>query len=685
MTHENEKTLATYDVVSAGSGRGESWPPLRWVVGGLLGGGVKSMTATDRRLVVDYGRDGQASFYYAPGMTVYCRRACPPGFARRLLFRTLCLASAMVLVLEGYPVSLFAALPLALLAVAVFRSAFVVRVEVDLPVPDKLDTSIVRARFVAAGPRRRRLQDFVERLNLAVADHNPPTPSSASGSDGPEGRPPLRPCGRARAGGGPVDPRSGGGPVDPRSLQEEVPPDVAPRDLSPRHLLAGVLAIGDPEDYEGALLDGLEHETRKLAFSPSPTNDPCRVAGDDLPGMDPAATACVFGGPEDAPGRDPRAGIFGAFVLDVPESFPHRRYVASYAATAEEGDARGGSGSRRAGPAAISAWLSEAPLRSADGEGLLTRWVPWVLVAARALRDDPQGPVRAWLRAFPGLGPYERRVRARWRLQPAGCYRVRMNFHEDVESEDFYAYHGGLRDAYPPSLAWGRAPGSTEGVDLLTGDVTFSVFREACALAGRMEGEFAERGVLCAPRVELADPRGYPFELRDNRWPWSSRPITPSWARHEEGHGLAALLSPPDGAGVAHVPLAGLAATLPSREVAEHMLLRADGFARTTNRMARLSRRLADGRIPGVRKDVLAMQLDEERLRHDETLRALTDDPAALVALLASVERERELLRGVLHHVDREDRRDLDSFEIRWRLGELERLRGASAEEDHDD
>ncbi len=78
------------------------------------------------------------------------------------------------------------------------------------------------------------------------------------------------------------------------------------------------------------------------------------------------------------------------------------------------------------------------------------------------------------------------------------------------------------------------------------------------------------------------------------------------------------------------------------------------------------------------------MQLAEQRLRHDETLRVLTDDPAALVALLASVERERELLRGVLHHVDREDRRGFDSFEIRWRLGELERLRGGATEEDHD-
>ncbi|MDP9486012.1 MAG: hypothetical protein M3Q49_09560 [Actinomycetota bacterium] len=656
MTHENEKTLATYDVVSAGFKRGEGWPPLRWVVDGLLGEGVKSMTATDRRLVVDYGRDGQASLHYAPGMTVYCRRARPPGFARRLLFRALCLASAMVLILEGYPVSLFAALPLALFAVSVFRSAFVVCVEVDLPVPDKLDTSIVRALFVAAGPRRRRLQDFVERLNLAVADHNPPSSSSSpSGSDGPEGQTPLRPCGR---------PRESEGLVAPQSPQEEVPPDAAPRDLSPRDLLGGVLADGDPEDYEGALLDGLEHETRGLAFSPSPTDDPCTVAG-DLPGMDPAATMHVFGGPEDAPGRDPRAGVFGAFVLDVPESFPHQRYVASYAAT-DDGDARGGSGIRRAGPAAISAWLSEAPLRSGDGEGLLTWWVPWVLAAARALRnDEPRGPVRAWLRAFPGLGPYERRVRARWRLQPAGCYRVRMNFHEDVEGDDFYALDGGLRDAYPPSLAWGRAPGSSEGVDLLTGDVTVSGFREALELAGRMGGELAERGVLCTPKVELADPRGYPFELRDNRWPWSAKPITPSWARQEEGAGLAALLSPHDEPGVAHVPLAGLAATLPSREVAEHVLLRADGFARTTNRMARLSRRLADGRIPGVRKDVLAMQLAEQRLRHDETLRALTDDPAALVALLASVERERELLRGVLHHVGRKDRRGLDSFEIR--------------------
>lgn len=126
---------------------------------------------------------------------------------------------------------------------------------------------------------------------------------------------------------------------------------------------------------------------RRLAFSPSPTDDPYRVAG-DLPGMDPDATACVFGGPEDAPGRDPRAGIF-AFVLDVPVSFPNRRYVASYAATAEERDSRGGSGSRRAGPAAISAWLSEAPLRSADGEGLLTTWwVPWVLAAAPSVERE---------------------------------------------------------------------------------------------------------------------------------------------------------------------------------------------------------------------------------------------------------------------------------------------------------
>jgi hypothetical protein len=639
------------------------------------------MTATDRRLVVDYGRDGQTSLHYAPGMTVYCRRARPPGFARRLLFRALCLASAMILILEGYPVSLFAALPLALFAVSVFRSAFVVCVEVDLPVSDKLDTSVVRALFVAAGPRRRRLQDFVERLNLAVADHNPPSSPSPPGSDGPEGQAPLRPCGRAREGEGFVAPHS--------SPQEEVPPDAAPRDLSPRDLsprdlLGGVLAIGDPEDYEGALLDGLEHETRRLAFSPSPTDDPCRVAG-DLPGMDPAATSCVFGGPEDAPGRDPREGVFGAFVLDVPESFPHRRYVASYAA-AETFVGRGGTGIRPAGPAAISAWLSEAPLRFEDGEGLLTWWVPWMLAAARALlNDEPQGSVRAWLRAFPGLRPYERRVRARWRLQPAGCYRVRMNFHEEVEGVEVLALDGGLRDAYPPSLAWGRAPGYAEGVDLLTGDITVSGFREAKKLAERMGDEFAERGVLCNPRVELADPRGYPFELRDNRWPWSAPP--PSWARETNGlAAVAALLSPHDKPGVAHVPLAGLATTVPARDVAEHVLLRADGFVRTTNRMAELETRLDDPRIPRVRKDVLAMQLAEQQSGHDEYLHALLADPAGLVALLASVERERETLRAVLNSIGQDNAGCLDSFEIKWRLGELERLRGgATDEEDHHD
>jgi hypothetical protein len=682
LTHENEKTLATYEPAGlAGISPGEGWTPLRGAVAGLLGEGVRSMTATDRRLIVDYGPAGRASLHYAPGMAVHCRRARPPGFVRRLLLRVLCLAFAAVLVLEGYPVSLVAAVPLALLAVSVLRDAFVVCVEVDLPVPGKLETSIVRALFVAAGPRRRRLGDFVERLNLAVADYNAPSSSAPPGIGALEGQSPRRPDGRAED----------EIPVASEATTPEVlPPDVAPGDLSPRDLLRGVVADGDPEDYEGALLDGLEYETRRLAFSPSPTGNPCTVAG-DLPGMDLAATIRVFGGrvlgaPEDAPGRDPKAGVLGAFVFDVPESFPHRRYVASYAET-EERPGRAGN-EIRPGPAAISAWLSEAPVRNGDGEGFLTRWVPWVLAAARALRhDEPRGPVRAWLRAFPGLlRPYEPRVRGRWRLQPAGCYRVRMNFHEDLEGDDFYTLDGGLRDAYPTSLAWGRAPGSAEGVDLLTGDVTVWGFREAVELADRIGGEFAERGVLCDPRAELADPRGYPFELRDNRWPWSAPTVTSTWTPDTDGADLVALLSPHDEPGVAHVPLAGLAATVPSPDVAEDVLLRADGFARTTNRMATLQRRLADPHIPQVRKDVLAAQLAEQLRRHDETLQALTADPAALVALLASVERERELLRGVLHHVGREDAGGLDSFEITWRLGELERLRGGGPdEEDHDD
>ncbi len=175
-------------------------------------------------------------------MTVTCRRARPPGFVRRLLFRALCLACALVLLLEGYPASPFAALPFALLAASVFRDAFVVRVEVSLPVLDESEIGIVRALFVAASPRRRRLQDFVERLNLAVADHNAPSPDPTA-TDRLENQPPLRPEGRVREGGDLVALE---GPA-------EVPPDLAPRDLSPRDLLRGVLADGDPEDYEGAL------------------------------------------------------------------------------------------------------------------------------------------------------------------------------------------------------------------------------------------------------------------------------------------------------------------------------------------------------------------------------------------------------------------------------------------------
>lgn len=701
MTPEAERTLASYEPggVLLGLRRaGSSLGPIAWLLGlafrGLFGGGVRGMTATDRRLIVDHGAGAETTIHYAPGMLVDCYPRRHPSPLRRLAFPAVCALFAAALLREGYPSALLAAAPAMLLVASVLRDALLVCVEVRrLPDLGEDRNDGLRATIVASRARRLPLLAFLRRVNDAVADHNA-LRTGHSGRNVPEADDlPDEP-----------DRETPDGDTVLSTPFEELFPEEGEEEEHPtgtEDLLAGLLegrrTEGEPEDNEAALLDGLEFRTRRSAFSPVGTDHPWAVVA-GLPGFDRVHDVSLIG-EDPADGGAVGAIAHTVFVLNVPTTFPYARYVARYQVESATPAVA------PAGRRALSAWLEEAPLAPAGRAGR------FVGVLRGLLNRDERVHVRAWLSAFPGLlGPYRPRVRGRWRLQPAGGYAVRMNFYEEIGPDDFYARDGGLRDAYPPSLDWGPPvalpgfPRSCGFVDCATGDVVVWDGKEASAIADLLEEEFSDRGVLCDPAVELTDPFDGPFELRGHR-AWHNADGEKEGDDSEEDDGRGGSLAEtagvrrererrqgpdqnePDSDGM-FVPLVERewrervsAAVLPEDLVngggSEPLLLRAFGYVDVVRRIADLERRLSDPLIPQARKDALVGQLSDLQRRRREDLSALVADPEALVTFAAQAGRERALFGEVARLAVRDAGSRCDSFEMRLRLRELAEEREA--------
>lgn len=404
--------------------------------------------------------------------------------------------------------------------------------------------------------------------------------------------------------------------------------------LSLDKLLGGAGAGAYSELYETELLRKLHLEARRLAFL---GEDPT-LALARLNAHDERATV-VFA---DEPVRFGSGGSCRPFVVETPETFPRRRYVLTYHLPPPEYASRivGADGA-----GAIRAWLSEAPLRRARpaGNGPLSGIKDLLSLFGSARDDAPDGAASRWLEAFPGfLGDYETRVTGHWRMQPAGSYLVRMRFHEDLGIMDLCS--GGILDLYP----FEKSFRPYRSADLHTGDVTLPAVDEASAFVRDVVPALEERGILCDPEIVLKDAYGSgAFE-----------PVDP----HAEARLLAELLSGPPytephpeerdlfppGEWHDHRVLSGISDAVPDQEDADSMLRRTDSFMVALQRSSELRRRLDDPAIPPRRKRDLSEELTKVEEWRERTARGLLESPTALITLLASVERERDVLHDSL-------------------------------------
>jgi hypothetical protein len=406
------------------------------------------------------------------------------------------------------------------------------------------------------------------------------------------------------------------------------------RRLSLAELLGGADVGRFSDLYEMELVSKLRAESLRLAFC---GEDPA-LALRDLPAHDARATATIFG---DEPVCFDGGGSCRPFVVDTPDTFPHRRYVVSYHLLPPEYVSRAVA-SERAG--AILAWLSEAPHRGPVADGPFRTLRNLLSIVRRARNDTEGGAASRWLEAFPGfLGNYERRLHGYWRMEPAGSYGVQMRFHENLGIMAFCS--GGILDLYP--LEESSEP--YRDADIHTGDLTLPSFEEARDFVRAVVPIMEERGILCDPRVVLLRTWGGAFEPDDphaeTRFLADLRDAggTPD----EVVRPKTADLFPP-GEWNGHRVLSGISDAVPDQKTASRMLRRTDSFMVALQRCSELRRRLDDPEVPARRKSDLSCELAEVASWRDEAAAAVLESPSRLLALLASVERERSILHESL-------------------------------------
>jgi hypothetical protein len=100
-----------------------------------------------------------------------------------------------------------------------------------------------------------------------------------------------------------------------------------------------------------------------------------------------------------------------------------------------------------------------------------------------------------------------------------------------------------------------------------------------------------------------------------------------------------------------HRVVGGLSGAVPAQSEADTVLRAADYYLVEYQYAAELERRLADGRVPERRKEVLRRRLTESRESMLDSAKRLDPSVEATAGLLASLKRERDVLHETLQHV----------------------------------
>ncbi len=486
--------------------------------------------------------------------------------------------------------------------------------------------------IAAASPRR-----------LAVLHLAPYTPQDTTSNPTPKGNPAL-------------DNYSARPPQGEATLDERLPAE-----LSLDEIMSGAGCDCPSGLYHTALLDRLAEAGAQAAFTGL---DPVHSVIEGLRGYNRLATEEVLSNHHLDAGPGARQH---SIVLDVPDTFLYHRYVLTYLQPPPEHRSPIVAAEGRA---AKAAWRAERPV-FLDTSASVSDHSPLASSRRRSRRKHAAGLQRAtspeiqeramesWSRADPGRGDYERRIKGFWQLSPVIDYRVRMNFHEDVSILDFHG-QGGLMRLYP--LGDGppdsKVPvdggdpisevmGSRRRFDPHTGDLSLYDCAEALELAEVIRERFGEAGVICEPDVVLTAPGGGIFE-----------PTLP-WVEYEQicAARSAAHEQPthrelfPQNYPHQHRVLGGLSSAMPEQSTSRTMMRRAESVLLAHERGRELRRRLTDPLIPRRRKEVLCGELAE--IGEDETaaLEDLGAGSPAVAALLASLDKERELLYEALQLV----------------------------------
>lgn len=162
-----EKTLAVFDAGPL-SARPVSAPLYR-AMDAVLGQSARRLVATDRRLIVDYGHGQSTTIHYTPGIEVGLFRNAPSYPLQALILRFIFAFLALGLLATGFPYSMLGALILVLVVLGFLRDSFVSGVEVLVPYYDREAAWRVSPVFVLNLWGWRRLREFVDCLNDAVA------------------------------------------------------------------------------------------------------------------------------------------------------------------------------------------------------------------------------------------------------------------------------------------------------------------------------------------------------------------------------------------------------------------------------------------------------------------------------------------------------------------------------------
>lgn len=136
----------------------------------LLGRAATTLTATDQRLVLGYGASDSTTLHYGPGTSVSLFRAYPKLPVLSLLKRVALVLISLIL-LSGGPVYTFLGVLLLAMVLQCFIADWALST-LELVTPATSYGGIYRTTRVdvLTGFRRAWLQEFVERMNHAIAE-----------------------------------------------------------------------------------------------------------------------------------------------------------------------------------------------------------------------------------------------------------------------------------------------------------------------------------------------------------------------------------------------------------------------------------------------------------------------------------------------------------------------------------